>query len=60
MYVGGTLLYVGIPEGDPPRLAPGVMTRNGSALRGSNTRGRKEVLEILELVERKGIKSWWK
>jgi D-arabinose 1-dehydrogenase-like Zn-dependent alcohol dehydrogenase len=33
--VGGTLVYVGIPEGNLPTLAPGVMIGNGSALRGS-------------------------
>jgi alcohol dehydrogenase (NADP+) len=56
--VGGTLVYVGIPEGDLPSLAPGVMIGNGSALRGSNTGSRKEVLEMLELVEKSGIRTW--
>jgi alcohol dehydrogenase (NADP+) len=56
--VGGTLVYVGIPEGNLPTLAPGVMIGNGSALRGSNTGSRKEVLEMLKLVEKKGIRSW--
>jgi alcohol dehydrogenase (NADP+) len=56
--VGGTLVYVGIPEGNLPILAPGVMIGNGSALRGSNTGSRKEVLEMLKLVEKRGIRSW--
>jgi alcohol dehydrogenase (NADP+) len=56
--VGGTLVYVGIPEGNLPTLAPGVMIGNGSALRGSNTGSRKEVLEMLKLVEKRGIRSW--
>jgi alcohol dehydrogenase (NADP+) len=56
--VGGTLVYVGIPEENLPTLAPGVMIGNGSALRGSNTGSRKEALEMLKLVEKRGIRSW--
>lgn len=56
--VGGTLIYVGIPEADLPTLPPPLMIGNNSALRGSNTGSRKEVLEMLELVKSKNIKSW--
>jgi alcohol dehydrogenase (NADP+) len=56
--VGGTLIYVGIPEGNLPTLALGVMIGNGSALRGSNTGSRKEVLEMLKSVEKRGVRSW--
>lgn len=56
--VGGTMIYVGIPEDDLPRLPPPLMIGNNAALRGSNTGSKKEVLEMLDLVVAKGIKSW--
>jgi len=56
--VGGTLVYVGIPEADLPALPPGLMIGNNSSLRGSNTGSRKDVLEMLELVKSKRIRSW--
>ena len=56
--VGGTLVYVGIPECNLPSLPPPLMIGNNSALRGSNTGSKKEVLELLDLVASKGIKSW--
>ncbi|KAK4976742.1 hypothetical protein LTR42_002787 [Elasticomyces elasticus] len=56
--VGGTLVYVGIPEHDLAALPPGLMIGNNSALRGSNTGSRKDVLEMLELVKSKRTRSW--
>lgn len=56
--VGGTMVYVGIPEGDLPPLPPTLMIGNNSALRGSNTGSRKDVLEMMDLVISKGIKGW--
>ena len=56
--VGGTFVYVGIPEANMPELPYPLMIGNNSAIRGSNTGSRKEVLEMLELVKVKGIKSW--
>ncbi|KAK5754043.1 hypothetical protein LTS12_015897 [Elasticomyces elasticus] len=56
--VGGTLVYVGIPEHDLAALPPGLMIGNNSALRGSNTGSRKDVLDMLELVKSKRIRSW--
>lgn len=56
--VGGTMIYGGIPESALPPLPPGLMIGNNSALRGSNTGSKKEVLEMLKLAADQGIKSW--
>jgi alcohol dehydrogenase (NADP+) len=56
--VGGTMVYVGIPEANLPSLPPTLMIGNNSALRGSNTGSRKEVMEMLDLVVSKKIQSW--
>jgi alcohol dehydrogenase (NADP+) len=54
--VGGTLVYVGIPEVDLPSLPPTLMIGINGALRGSNTGSKKEVLQMLDLVEKHDIK----
>ena len=56
--IGGTLVYVGIPESDLPSLPPTLMIGNNSALRGSNTGSRKEVLEMLDLAVKTDVRSW--
>ncbi|EXJ84059.1 hypothetical protein A1O3_04726 [Capronia epimyces CBS 606.96] len=56
--VGGSLVYVGIPESDLPPLPPTLMVGTNSALRGSNTGSKDDVLEMLELVKAKSIRSW--
>jgi len=56
--VGGTLVYVGVPESDLPSLPPPLMIGNNSAPRGSNTGSKREVIEMLDLVVSKGIQSW--
>lgn len=56
--IGGTMIYVGIPEGALPPLPPSLMIGNNSALRGSNTGSKKEVLEMLNLAADQGIESW--
>lgn len=56
--IGGTLIYVGIPEGRLPALPPTLMIGNNSALRGSNTGSKKEALAMLELAAKAGVKSW--
>ncbi|OKL56158.1 hypothetical protein UA08_08454 [Talaromyces atroroseus] len=56
--VGGTLVYVGIPEADLPSLPPTLMIGTNAALRGSNTGSKKEVLQMLDLVEKHDIKPW--
>ena len=56
--VGGTLIYVGIPEANLSALPPTLMIGTNTALRGSNTGSKREVLEMLDLVVSKGIKSW--
>jgi alcohol dehydrogenase (NADP+) len=48
--IGGTLVYVGIPETALPSLPPTLMIGNKSALRGSNTGSKKEALQMLELA----------
>lgn len=56
--IGGTMVYVGIPEGDLPALPPTLMIGNNSALRGSNMGSKKEVLKMLELAVKAGVASW--
>jgi alcohol dehydrogenase (NADP+) len=56
--IGGTMIYVGIPESALPPLPPTLMIGNNSALRGSNTGSKKEVIEMLKLAADQGIKSW--
>lgn len=56
--VGGTLVYVGIPESALPAIPPSLMIGNNSALRGSNTGSKKEVSQMLELVTKADVKSW--
>lgn len=56
--IGGTLVYVGIPETALPSLPPTLMIGNNSALRGSNTGSKKEVLQMLELATKSNIKTW--
>lgn len=56
--IGGTLVYVGIPEAALPSLPPTLMIGNNSALRGSNTGSRKEVLEMLDLAVKSDVRSW--
>jgi alcohol dehydrogenase (NADP+) len=52
--------YVGIPESHLPPLPPTLMIGTNTALRGLNTRSKKEILAMLDLVASKGIKSWVK
>lgn len=56
--VGGTFVYVGIPESDLPALPPTLLIGTNAAVRGSNTGSKKEVLQMLELVEKHNIKPW--
>jgi alcohol dehydrogenase (NADP+) len=53
--VSSTVVYMGIPEADPPDLPPGLMIRNNSAIR---TGSKKEISEMLEFVKSKVITSW--
>lgn len=53
-----SFVYVGIPEANLSELPPRLMIGNNSAIRGSNTSSKKDILEMLELVKSKGIKSW--
>lgn len=56
--IGGPFVYVGIPESDLPPLPPTLMIGTNTALRGSNTGSKKEILAMLDLVASTGIKSW--
>lgn len=56
--IGGTMVYVGIPEQALPALPPTLMIGSNTALRGSNTGSKKEALEMLELAASMGVKSW--
>jgi alcohol dehydrogenase (NADP+) len=56
--IGGTMVYVGIPEVSLLVLPPTLMVGNNSALKGSNTGSKKEVLRMLELAVRAGVESW--
>jgi alcohol dehydrogenase (NADP+) len=51
--IGGTMVYVGILEGDLPSLKLTLMIGNNAALRRSNTGSKKEVLRMLQLAVRR-------
>lgn len=55
--IGGTMVYMDIPEGDLPTLPPTLMIGNNSVLRGNNTGRKKEVLSMLELAVKADVKS---
>jgi alcohol dehydrogenase (NADP+) len=52
------MVYFGIPEVDLPSLPPTLMIGINGALRGSNTGSKKEVLQMLDLVENHDLKPW--
>jgi len=56
--VGGTFYSIGMPEGNLPGIPPVSLVYNNVALRGSNIGNRKEILQMLDLVAEKGVKSW--
>jgi alcohol dehydrogenase (NADP+) len=51
--IGGTMVYVGILEGDLPSLKLTLMIGNNAALRRSNTGSKKELLRMLQLAVRR-------
>lgn len=56
--VGGTFYSLGMPEGNLPAIPPVSLVYSNASLRGSNIGSRKEILLMLDLVEKKGVKSW--
>jgi alcohol dehydrogenase (NADP+) len=56
--VGGTFYSLGMPEGNLPAVPPVALTYSNASLRGSNIGSRQEILEMLDLVAKKGVKSW--
>ena len=56
--VGGTFYSLGMPEGNLPAIPPVSLVYSNASLRGSNIGSRKEILEMLDLVDKKGVKSW--
>ena len=52
------MVYAGFLEGDLPGLKSTLMIGNNAALKGGNTRSKKDVLGILQLAVRAGVKSW--
>ena len=56
--IGGTLLFVAIPEGNLPPIRPSTMIGSNVAMRGSNTGSKEEVVAMLELAAKANIKSW--
>ena len=55
--VGGTFYSLGMPEGNLPAIPPVSLVYSNAALRGSNIGSRKEILEMLDLVDKRGVKS---
>jgi alcohol dehydrogenase (NADP+) len=56
--VGGTFYSLGMPEGKLPPVPPTSLVYSNISIRGSNIGSRKEVLRMLELVDKKGAESW--
>jgi alcohol dehydrogenase (NADP+) len=56
--VGGTFYSLGMPEGTLPAVSPVSLVYSNISLRGSNIGNRKEILQMLDLVDKKGVKSW--
>lgn len=56
--VGGTFYSLGMPEGNLPAIPPVSLVYSNISLRGSNIGSRKEILQMLDLVAKKGVKSW--
>lgn len=56
--VGGTFYSLGMPEGNLPAIPPVSLVYSNASLRGSNIGSRKEILLMLDLVEKEGVKSW--
>ena len=56
--VGGTFYSLGMPEGNLPAVPPVSLVYSNASLRGSNIGSRKEILEMLDLVAKSGVKSW--
>ena len=56
--VGGTFYSLGMPEGNLPAIPPVSLVYSNISLRGSNIGSRKEILQMLDLVATKGVKSW--
>lgn len=56
--VGGTFYSLGMPEGNLPAIPPVSLVYSNISLRGSNIGSRKEILKMLEVVEKNGVKSW--
>ena len=56
--IGGTLVVCGIPEGKLPAIEWADIATSNLAIRGSNVGSKKEVIEMLKMVEEKGVKSW--
>jgi alcohol dehydrogenase (NADP+) len=56
--VGGTFYSLGMPEGNLPAIPPVSLVYSNASLRGSNIGSRKEILQMLDLVDKNGVKSW--
>lgn len=55
--VHGKLISVGLPE-EPFTVTPGDFIKNGTLLGSSHLGSRREMLEMLDLAAKKGIKAW--
>jgi alcohol dehydrogenase (NADP+) len=56
--VGGVFYSLGMPEGNLPAIPPVSLVYSNASIRGSNIGSRKEILQMLDVVEKKGVKSW--
>jgi len=56
--VNGTFNQCGLPNEELPPVSAFMFASNGGHLGGSHIGSKKEVLEMLDLVAKNGVKSW--
>ena len=58
LWVGSSLISVGLPDEPLPQFKPAAFMPNSSKLGGSHIGSKKEAMEMLELAAKKGVKPW--
>ena len=59
LWIQGNFIMVGLPEDDLPPVQPNIFMANAGKMGASHIGSKKEVLEMLDLVAKKGIKPWY-
>jgi alcohol dehydrogenase (NADP+) len=59
LWVQGNFVMVGLPEDVLPPVKPDIFMSNAGKMGASHIGSKKEVLEMLDLVAKKGIKPWF-